>query len=189
MPINLLIEEAQQDKSSKGKRDYAMLLLLICYGVRGCQVRDLELPDIDWERKLILFKAAKNGNSIEQKLIPEVGNALVHYITDIRPESDCPKVFLSIRDPHKGLTTSSSLSFIIGQLLADAEIKLPPNALKGSHLFRHTFASQLLSAGEPIKNISDMLGHRYLSTTAIYTKIDIGNLKQVCAEWSESNEN
>ena len=182
---DLLIENAQKDKSNKGKRDYAMLLLLICYGVRGCQVRKLELSDIDWERNLILFKGVKNGNSIELKLIPEVGNALVDYITNIRKESDCSEVFLSIRGSHKELRYPSSLSSIMSNLLDNAGIEIPPNALRGSHLFRHTFASQLLSEEEPIKNISDILGHKYLSTTALYTKIDIGNLKQVCLEWRE----
>ncbi len=75
--INLLIEESQKNKTNAGQRNYAMLLLLICYGKRGCQVRNLELSDINWEQSTILFKSAKNGNSIEQKLIPEVGNALV----------------------------------------------------------------------------------------------------------------
>lgn len=183
--IKLLITNAQKDKSNKGKRDYAMLLLLICYGVRGCQVRNLELSDIDWNMNLILFKASKNGNAIEQAIIPEIGNALVDYIINIRPESSCPKLFLSMSNSNNGLANPSVLSSIMGKLLDNAGIDIPNNALRGSHLFRHTFASQLLSEGEPIKNISDMLGHKYLSTTAIYTKIDINNLKQVCLEWRE----
>jgi len=183
--IKLLITNAQKDKSNKGKRDYAMLLLLICYGVRGCQVRDLELSDIDWNRNLILFKASKNGNAIEQAIIPEIGNALVDYIINIRPESSCSKLFLSMSNSSNGLANPSVLSSIMGKLLDNAGIDIPHNALRGSHLFRHTFASQLLAEGEPIKNISDMLGHKYLSTTAIYTKIDINNLKQVCLEWRE----
>jgi len=186
--ISLLIDSAQADKSNKGKRNYAMLLLLICYGIRGCQVRNLELHDINWEDNTIFFKAVKNGNSVEQKIIPEVGNALVDYIIHIRPNSDCQKVFLSILDSHKGLTHSSRFSSIIGKLLDQAGIKVPSNALRGSQLFRHTFASQLLLEGEPIKNISDMLGHKYLTTTAIYTKIDNNELRKVCLEWRESNE-
>ena len=66
-----------------------------------------------------------------------------------------------------------------------AGIEIPENALRGSHLFRHTFASGLLSEGESIKNISDMLGHKQLSTTLIYTKIDLENLKEVCLIWRE----
>ena len=186
--INLLIDFAHADKSNKGKRNYAMLLLLICYGIRGCQVRNLKLYDINWDDNTIFFKAVKNGNSVEQKLIPELGNALVDYIINIRADSDCQKVFLSILDSHKGITHSSILSSIIGKLLDQAGIKVPDNALRGSQLFRHTFASQLLLEGEPIKNISDMLGHKYLTTTAIYTKIDNDNLRKVCLRWRESNE-
>ena len=186
--INLLITETEKNKSDIGQRNYAILLLLICYGVRGCQIRNLELPDIHWEQNLILFRSSKNGNSVEQKLLPEVGNALINYITKFRQESNCQKVFLSFRNPNKGLTSSSSLSIIIGNLLDEAGLEIPQNALRGSHLFRHTFASGLLSEGEPIKNISDMLGHKLLSTTSIYTKIDIDNLKQVCLIWRESNE-
>ena len=184
--VNKLIDYAIQDRSSKGKRNYAMLLLLICYGVRGCQVRNLKLSDIDWKSNTILFKAVKNSNSVEQKLIPEIGNALVDYIINIRPKCNSEKVFLL--DSKKELNRASILSLIISKLLDKAGIEIPDNALRGSHIFRHTFASQLLSDGEPIKNISDMLGHRNITTTMIYTKIDIENLRKVCLKWEVNNE-
>ncbi len=84
--------------------------------------------------------------------------------------------------PHNKLT-SSSLSGLISKIIKKTDIKLPYNALKGSHLFRHTFASRLLASGEPLKNISDMLGHKRYETTLIYTKIDNENLGKVCLNW------
>jgi len=183
--IGILIENCKKDISKKGIRDYAMLLLLICYGIRGCQVRNLECSDIDWEANKIYFKGSKKGNGISQSIIPEVGNSLVNYICNIRPKSTSEKVFLSMKHSNKELTSSSALSAIIRNILDNSGIKMPYNSLKGSHIFRHSFASRLLSKGEPIKNISDMLGHKDYDTTIIYTKIDIENLKKVCLEWEE----
>ena len=184
--IEKLIKTAKSDTSHKGKRDYAMLLLLICYGVRGVQVRELHLVDIDWEKNLIHFKAVKNGIGIKQTILPEVGNALMEYIINSRPAVDRKEVFLTTKLPNKPLTTSASLSLIISKLLDKCDIKMPYGSLKGTHIFRHTFASRLLSKGESIKKISDLLGHKSYETTLIYTKIDILNLKNACLEWEEN---
>jgi site-specific recombinase XerD len=54
-----------------------------------------------------------------------------------------------------------------------------------SHAFRHGLATRLLQQGQTIKTIADLLGHRNINTTFIYTKVDVKTLRQVSLEWPE----
>jgi integrase/recombinase XerD len=55
--------------------------------------------------------------------------------------------------------------------------------LTGTHILRHTAASRLLRAGADLKRIADILGHRSIDSTAIYTKIDEDRLAAVTMPW------
>ena len=57
--------------------------------------------------------------------------------------------------------------------------------VKVLHVFRHGFATRMLEQGHSLKAIADVLGHRHLQTTFIYTKVDFNVLKQVALEWPE----
>jgi site-specific recombinase XerD len=59
------------------------------------------------------------------------------------------------------------------------------NPHKGSHISRHAFAMRLLQHGQSLKAIADILGHRNINTTFIYTKADLQALRQVTLEWPE----
>lgn len=54
---------------------------------------------------------------------------------------------------------------------------------KGSHAFRHGFATRMVNKGHSLKEVADVLGHRHLSTTFIYTKVDFNALQQVALDW------
>ncbi len=56
---------------------------------------------------------------------------------------------------------------------------------KGAHAFRHCFATRMLQEGHSLKAIADVLGHRHLATTFIYTKVDFHSLQQVPLAWPE----
>jgi site-specific recombinase XerD len=66
-----------------------------------------------------------------------------------------------------------------------AGIKSPT---KGAHCFRHSFVSRMLKQGESFKHIADLLGHKHIATTFIYTKIDFSSLAQVALELPEEVE-
>lgn len=165
-----------------GRRDYAILHLLYTYGVRGGQVRALQLEDIDWAHNQILFKASKNGKDSRLPLTAEVGQSLLDYLQNSRPASSSPHVFLTCRAPYHPLSHSSSLSAIVERYIRAAGIELHS---KGAHAFRHGFATRMLHKGHSLKEIADVLGHRHLSTTFIYTKVDFNALKKVALEWPE----
>ena len=50
---------------------------------------------------------------------------------------------------------------------------------------RHAFATRLMERGTPIKDIADLLGHRSIETTFLYTKVDLARLRTLAAEWPE----
>lgn len=165
-----------------GRRDYAILRMLHTYGVRGGQVRALRLSDIRWAEDQILFRATKGGKDSLLPLPPEVGESLLDYLQNARPHSSFHEVFLTSRAPYHPLPKSSSLSEIMGRHIRAAGID-PPS--KGSHVFRHAFATRMVAEGHPFKAVADVLGHRYLSTTFIYTKVDFNALSQVALPWPE----
>jgi len=168
--------------SHVGRRDYAIVLLLYTYGVRGGQVRALRLEDIDWAQNQILFKASKHGKDSLLPLTDEVGEALLDYLQYSRPPYAYPHVFLTCRAPYQPFPHSSSLSAIVERRIRAAGIEIPS---KGAHAFRHCFATRMLHKGHSLKAVADVLGHRHLQTTFIYTKVDFNALKQVPLEWPE----
>jgi len=171
--------------SHAGQRDYAMVQLLYTYGVRGGQVRTLHLEDIDWVHNQILFKASKGGEDSRLPLTAEVGESLLDYLQHSRPPSSSPQVFLTCRAPYHPLPHSSSLSSVVERHIRAAGVDSPH---KGAHAFRHGFATRMLHQGHSLKAIADVLGHRHLGTTFIYTKVDYNVLKHVALEWPQEVE-
>ena len=168
--------------SHVGRRDYAIVLLLYTYGVRGGQVRALRLKDINWAQNQIFFKASKHGKDSLLPLIDEVGEGLLDYLQNSRPAYSYPHIFLTSRAPYHPLPRSSSLSAIVDRRIRAAGIQIPS---KGAHAFRHCFATRMLQKDHSLKAIADVLGHRHLGTTFIYTKVDFNALRQVALEWPE----
>lgn len=163
-----------------GRRDYAMLTMLHAYGVRGGQLRALRLEDIQWTQNRIWFKAIKGGKDSLLPLTAEVGGALLDYLRHARPPSRCGEVFLTTRAPYRPLPRSSALSTRVHTHIQAAGLRLPS---QGSHTFRHGLATRLVAQGHSLKAVADVLGHRHVSTTFIYTKVDYPALSQVALEW------
>jgi integrase/recombinase XerD len=175
------------DRSQEiGKRDYAMLEVLSTYGVRGVQVRELKLDDIQWPENRIVFRPAKGGKRIIQHLTATVGNSLLEYLRHGRPRQTAYReVFLTCLGTPRPLCKPSNLSAVVHRRLKAAGIDLPAGVSRGSHSFRHAFASRMVCGSQPFKHVADMLGHKSLNSTMIYTKIDLPSLRQATQEWPE----
>lgn len=163
-----------------GRRDAAIIQLLYTYGVRGCQLRALKLQDIEWKRGRIRFSGSKGGKEVVEPLTDEVGEPLLQYLRHGRPKAPYPEVFLTARAPFLPLGNPSVLSTLVRRRIRQAEISGP---VRGSHAFRHAFASRMLKRGQSLKTIADLLGHRHINTTFIYTKADLDTLKQLPLDW------
>ena len=159
-------------------RDHAILRLLCVYGVRSGEVRRLTLEDLDWQHDRIRFIQSKNGREAIRPLEPSVGNALAQYLHKGRPESPSRIVFLTIRAPHRPLSTSGLYDVVRRYLPQDSGAKHGC----GPHGLRHACARHLVEQGYSFKEVGDYLGHRSPDATRIYAKVDLGSLRRV-AHW------
>lgn len=159
-----------------GRRDYAMLLLLALYGLRGGEVLKLRLDDIDWRKQLLHIRRRKAGNCTTYPLSAAAGEAVLAYLRDGRPENTPRQVFLTTVAPFTPLAGSSTLACRIKQYLALAGVRV---ARPGTHSFRYSCAQRLLDQGLPLKSIGDYLGHQDSNTTQRYTAIALEQLREV----------
>ena len=180
-PCISALEDSIDRSCPAGRRDAAIICLLSTYGVRGIQVRRLCLEHIDWQNERIHFPSAKRGRPIEQHLTVRAGNRLADYITHGRPQSALPEVFLTLTTAT-ALTSSRSLSTMIGRRMQRADVPVPEGVSRGTHGLRHAFAVRM--AGQvPFKDLVDMLGHRDPSSTLVYAKADVRTLQQAALPW------
>ena len=175
---------AQIDRTTKiGMRDYAMVVLLATYGLRGIEVIRLKLDDIDWRRNLVHINSRKAGNNSVYPLAQSVSQALVAYLKQGRPISKERRIFLTHKAPYRPLAYTWALGDKVRQYMRLADIKI---ARPGTHTFRYSCAQSLLKNATPMKVISDYLGHTEPETTGQYIKIDVDNLRQVaCGDGEE----
>jgi site-specific recombinase XerD len=162
-------------RSDGGKRDYAMLLLLATYGLRACEVAALTLDDIDWHNERLRIRDRKAGNSTTYPLSAVVGAAIVDYLKNGRPTTTHREVFMRTAAPLAPIGHAAVVARA-GHFIRKAGINVPR---PGSHVLRHSCVQRLLNAHFSLKNIGDYVGHRSSSSTQIYAKIAIEQLREV----------
>lgn len=167
-------------ESSVGRRDYAMILLLAVYGLRGCEVIRLRLDDIDWARQIIHIPQRKAGNSGSYPLTDPIAQAIIAYLQQGRPCSSHREVFLAMRPPSAPLNRIFDKQVRKYLVLAGITIHRP-----GTHTFRYSCAQRLFDKGMPLKFIGDFLGHQNPDSTQRYTKIAIEQLRAVACNAGE----
>lgn len=172
---------AVDQSTDVGKRDYAILLLLSTYGLRGIEALQLCLEDIAWRDEKIFIRRRKAGNHCAYPLSKPVGQAVLSYLHFGRPKNRYRQVFLSHLAPHAPLSASGLMSVLRKHIhLAGLEGKP-----FGTHTLRYSCAQHLLEGDFPLKTISDYLGHRRLGSTQAYLKIDIPHLREVAVNSGE----
>lgn len=165
-----------------GKRDYAILLLAIRYGMRVGDIRNLELSSFDWNNSRLNFIQAKTGQAMSFQLLPDVATAIIDYFQHGRPATDCRKVFVRHNAPYDEFGADDNLHYIISKYLNLAGIQNLDNRKHGLHTLRHSIAGTLLEQGVPMPTVSEVLGHTSTETTMIYTKISVNQLSGCALE-------
>jgi site-specific recombinase XerD len=176
--VERLLQSCDQD-TLIGRRDFVILLLLARLGLRAGDVVHMALDDIDWDAGEIIV-TGKSDREQRLPLAQDVGEALVKYLCDGRPPCSSRRVFIRIRAPHKGFSSSVAICDIVRRALKRA--KLNP-AFKGSHLLRHSLATQMLRGGTSLAEIGEILRHQRLDTTQIYAKVDLAALSALAQPW------
>ena len=162
-------------RSVVGKRDYAILLLLVTYGLRASEVAALMLDDIDWKHDRLDIRRRKAGHSTAYPLAPIVGEAFLDYLKQGRPETTERALFVGAYAPYARLSPVA-VSLRAKWYLRKAGIKV---SRPGSHTLRHTCVQRLVDSGFSLKTIGDFVGHRTPDATQIYAKVNIEALREV----------
>jgi integrase/recombinase XerD len=136
------------------------------------------LEAVQWRDGILSIEQAKTGRPLTLPLLPEATDALIAYLRDGRPASTSRHVFVRHRAPFEPFASGNDLAMIVRRALQRAGLD-QRSGRRGLYLFRHTLASQMLSAGCPIKSIGDVLGHVSTDTTMEYASIDLGALRRV----------
>jgi site-specific recombinase XerD len=158
-----------------GRRDYAILLLLVRFGLRAGEVAAIQLDDLDWRAGEILVRG-KRDRQDRLPLPVDVGQALVSYLQR-RGSSEFRAVFLRMHAPAGALTRIG-----VCGVVHDACVRagVPP---VGAHQLRHTAATAMLRQGASLAEIAQVLRHREIKTTAQYAKVDRGRLRPLAMPW------
>ena len=163
-----------------GRRNYAMLMVLARLGLRAPEAIAIQLDDIDWRAGTILIRG--KGKRHDRMPLPEdVGNAIVDYIRKGR-RGTSRTLFVSNRVPYRPFADSQILNSALREAFERTGLR-PPQKYVGSHLLRHSLATDMLRKGASLDEIGDVLRHRSRMTTTIYARHDVDGLRSIALDW------
>ena len=172
--IAALIGRREPEKSDRaGWRDRALIETMYSSGLRVSEAVALNWSDIDRETGMLMVRHGKGNKA---RLIP-VGEPAIYALDrwrQLAPRGGSRKaIFLNFRDGQR--LTSRGAQLIVKEQAAQGGIQ----SRVTPHVFRHSFATHMLVHGADLRSIQEMLGHVSLSTTQIYTHLDVAHLRQV----------
>jgi integrase len=160
------------------KRAHAMARCLTDLGLRASEVIQLHLSDVDWHSGTIRLAANKSRRVDILPLPPETGRAIAEYLRTERPQTSSRALFVRDCGPFDRPIQAGVVRRVVHQAYRRCGL-----AHSRVHILRHSLASRLLQAGTPLKEIADILRHRSLDTSVIYTKVDTNRLATVAMPW------
>ncbi len=167
-------------RTPRGQRGYAMARCMVDLGLRVSEVAALQLDDLHWHDGTVGIRTEKSRRTDVLPLPVLTGQALVGYLRRGRPPSRSRAVFVRDRAPLDAPITTE----IVRHAMRLAFVRCGlGRRYTGTHVLRRTAATRMRLAGASLKQIADVLRHRSLDTTTIYTKIDRPQLASVAAPW------
>lgn len=163
-------------RRSEGRRDYAVLVVLLRLGLRAGEVAGLVLDDVDWRAGEIVVRG-KGGREDRLPLPVDVGEAITGYLQRGRPKTTRRELFLRVLAPL-GPLGRGGVSSIVRRACGRAGI-----APVGAHRLRHTLACSLVAANAGLVEIGEVLRHRGVTSTAIYARVDVEALRSLAQPW------
>lgn len=180
--VNRLIA-AVDLSSAEGHRNRAMMEILYGSGLRVSELVNLKLSNMFIEERYMLIE----GKGSKQRLVPLSDESLKWFgfwmqdrsRLDVKPEA----TDIAFLNRYGRQLTRAMVFTIIRRLAAVAGIerKISP------HTMRHSFATHMLQNGADLRVIQQLLGHEQLTTTEIYTHLDIGDLRRAILEFHPEN--
>lgn len=158
--------------SKLSKRDNAIMELLYSSGLRRSELVSLNAGDIDFYGGIVRVM----GKGLKERIIPVTKSALSaikeYFLERKTPPHAHDAIFLNKNGTR---LSGHGLNLIIKKLSvkSNAAVKITP------HGIRHSFATHLLNHGCDLRSLQEMLGHKNLSTTQVYTHVSLKHLKKV----------
>jgi site-specific recombinase XerD len=165
----------------RGARDYAMLLLMARLGLRAPEIIAIQLDDIDWRAGELMVRG-KGQQHDRLPIPPDVGEAIIRYLQEERTSATTRMLFVTHRAPNRPFKDSQVINTILKEAFAATGVK-PPTPYVGSHVLRHSLATNMVRAGASLEEIGDLLRHRSRATTMIYAKLDTDGLRSIAQPW------
>jgi integrase/recombinase XerD len=171
-----------------GLRDRALMETLYATGIRHAEAHKLDLYDIDTAAHRLTVRLGKGQRDRLVPLTETAAQWISRYITAARPELAAGQWWGKGRrrvQPKLIAPTSALWLAVTGrrlsyQMIADRirDYALQAEIKASVHTFRHCCATHLLRAGASVRHVQQLLGHRDLSPTEIYTRVEISDLRQ-----------
>ena len=162
-------------RTAVGRRDFAVLTLLLRLGLRVGEVAALELTDVDWRHGEIVVRG--KGHREERLPLPaDVGQAVAGWLRRGRPRCASTHVFTTLIAPRSALS-GKAVSAIVRRTGHRSGVVVT------AHRLRHCAATELLRSGATLPEVGQVLRHASMLSTAIYAKVDHAALSTVVRPW------
>jgi site-specific recombinase XerD len=179
--VGRLIDALRSD-DAVGRRNYAMMILMARLGLRAPELVAIQLDDIDWRAGEILIRG--KGRLHDRMPLPvDVGEALVDYIRHGRAGTS-RSLFVCSKAPYSPFVNAQIVNALLRRAFTLTGLR-PPQAYVGSHVLRHSLATDLLHKGASIEEVGDVLRHRSRMATTIYAQYDVEALRSIARPWPE----
>jgi integrase/recombinase XerD len=139
-------------RTTVGRRDFAVLIVLVRLGLRSAEVAALCLDDIDWRAGELVVRG-KGPKQARLPLPADVGEALAAWLRQGRPRCAGREVFTRVHAPHRRLTSGGIFAIVAA---AGERAGVPRS---GPHRLRHTAATQMLAGGASLPEVGQVLRH------------------------------
>ena len=162
--------------TANGTRNRAILELLYGTGLRLSECCRLDLTDLDLGQGLLLVR---DGKGRKDRVVPIPGRAafmLDNYLREARPEL--------VQSPRENALFLNQYGRRLGKTMVDTVVHQSARAAGirpavSAHILRHSCATHLLRNGAHIREVQELLGHKSLQSTAVYTRVSINDLRAV----------
>ena len=163
-------------REAVGRRDFAVIVVLLRLGLRASEVAGLRLDDLDWRAAEVVVRG-KGRRDSRLPLPTDVGEAIAAWLQRGRPKTTSREVFLSVQAPIIAVGRGA-----VGCIVRNACVRAGV-AKVGPHRLRHTMACEMVNRGVPLREIGQVLRHRSLGSTAIYARVDLTQLRRLAQPW------
>lgn len=166
-----------------GLRDFAIVRCMADLAIRRAEVLGLNFDSFNWRDGTLTLTHNKSGRERKLPLPVQTAEAIVHYLKQGRPETSNRAIFVRHIAPFDDPLGAGAINNLIRCALVRAGFG---DKFHGTHLFRRSAATRMVQSGVSLKDIADVLGHRNLNTTKVYTRVDLNRLRAIAQPWPGS---